>query len=170
MESKKTNIAQWLLSIPKVPNPNGPFFEEGMYGYLDRINAIDKKIGSLIDAVNFPIIEVNYFEKRLAYNTYIQRMRKIREAIGVYLIHGVIGTGTFLKFERPLWSKYSNDNSNSKYVRNASYTSGYEWFDYFGDREINERDTYLIVSLSDKGISYLNEIANKVSSYDTVTV
>jgi hypothetical protein len=92
-------------------------------------------------------------------------MREIREAIGVYLIHGVIGT--FLKFERPLWSKYSNDNSNSKYVRNASYTSGYEWFDYFGDREINERDTYLIVSLSDKGISYLNEIADRVASRTT---
>lgn len=166
MESKKTHIAQWLLSIPKVPNPNGPLFQEGMYGYLDRINAIDKKIGRLIDAVNFPIIEVNSFEK-LAYNTYIKHMREIREAIGVYLIHGVIGTGTFLKFERPLWSKYSNDNSNSKYVRNASYTYGYEWFDYFGDREINERNTYLIVSLSDEGISYLNKIDREVTSRTT---
>ena len=178
MEKKQTHIAQWVLPIPKVPDKG--FQNEGIYEYLHRISSIDKKIASLMDKVrvyvaDFPIVNGNSFGVLLTYNTHIERMREIRDAIGVYSIYDVSekNTDTFLKFKYPLWRRYSRDNSNSNYVRNLFYTSGYEWWDYFGDYDgitklMELGIVYLIVSLSDEGIEYLNEIDREVSSLTTV--
>jgi len=166
LQVKKTNIAQWLLSIPKVPNEWETFFEYELPEYLNRVYAIDKKIQSLMEKLS--VLEVLADGEELLWaGDKLQQVYSIWNAIGIYGVPGVIESNTFLKLQYPLWTKYSNDNSNSKYVRSTSYTSGYEWMDYFGDRKITDRDTCLIVSLSDEGVSYLNEIASKVSSYIT---
>jgi len=41
------------------------------------------------------------------------------------------------------------------------------WQDWLGDRGITQLGGKVVVSLSDKGVSYLNGIADKVSSYTT---
>jgi hypothetical protein len=41
------------------------------------------------------------------------------------------------------------------------------WQPWLGDTGITHLGGKVVVSLSDKGVSYLNEIANKVSSYTT---
>ena len=166
MESKKTNIAQWLLSIPKVPNEWETFFEYELPEYINRVYDIDKKIKSLLEKLSV----LANGEELLWAGDKLQEVYSIRKSIGVYHVPGVIESNTFLKFQYPLWTKYSiglNDNSNSKYVRITSYTSGYEWMDYFGDRKITDRDTYLVVSLSDEGVSYLNSIDKEVTSRTT---
>jgi hypothetical protein len=57
----------------------------------------------------------------------------------------------------------------------SDYKEGREWLDYFGkDDGITDVGGYVVVSLSDSGIEYLNSIWERVSflssSYDTVTV
>jgi hypothetical protein len=57
----------------------------------------------------------------------------------------------------------------------SDYKEGKEWLDYFGkDDRITDVGGYVTVSLSDKGIEYLNGIWEGVSSlsssYDDTTV
>jgi hypothetical protein len=54
------------------------------------------------------------------------------------------------------------------YERTLPNKEGNEWFDYFGkDDGITEVGGYVVVSLSDSGIEYLNGIREKVSYWSS---
>jgi hypothetical protein len=159
LQVKKSNISQWLLCTSKVPNEWETFFEYELPEYLNRVYAIDKKIKSLLEKLSV----LSNGEELLWAGDKLQEVYSIRKSIGVYHVPGVIESNTFLKFQYPLWVRYSKEYKAGQ----TTYRSGWEWMDYFGDRKITDRDTCLIVSLSDEGVSYLNEIASKVSSYIT---
>jgi len=162
LQVKKSNISQWVLCTPKVPNEWETFFEYELPEYVNRVYAIDKKIKSLMEK----LVVLADGEEMLWAGDKLQQVYSIRKDIGVYHVPSISDWGTFLKFERPLWIKYSKEYKTGE----TSYRSGWEWMDYFGERTVTDRNTCLIVSLSDDGISYLNEIDREVTSRTTVTV
>ena len=163
METKETNIAQWLLCTSKVPNEWETFFEYELPEYLNRIDTIDKKIRSLMDKLNV----LTDGEEMIWADNKLQYVHSIRKAVGVYGVPSVSESNTFFKFERALWVKYSKEYRTGR----TTFVSGWEWMDYFGERMVTDRDTCLIVSLSDEGISYLNTLDKEVTSRTTgVTV
>ena len=164
METKETNIAQWVFSTSIVPNEWQTFFEYELPEYLNRTYAIDKKIKSLLEKLSV----LADGEEMLWAGFNLQYVHAIRKAIGVYAVPSVSKVILTPSFERALWVRCSKEYRTGQ----TTYRSGWEWLDYFGERKVTERDTCLIVSLSDEGISYLNEIdkevtflINKVSYY-----
>jgi len=162
LQVKKSNISQWVLCTPKVPNEWETFFEYELPEYLNRIYAIDKKIKSLLE--NLSVLADG--EELLWAGDKLQRVHSIRKAVGVYGVPSVSESNTFLKFERALWVRYSKEYRTGR----TTFVSGWEWMDYFGERMVTDRNTCLIVSLSDEGISYLNTLDKEVTSRTTTTV
>jgi hypothetical protein len=162
LQVKKSNISQWLLCTSKVPNEWETFFEYELPEYVNRLYAIDKKIKSLLE--NLSVLADG--EELLWAGDKLQRVHSIRKAIGVYHVPSISDWETFLKFERPLWVRYSKEYKTGE----TTYRSGWEWMDYFGERTVTDRNTCLIVSLSDEGISYLNTLDKEVTSLTTTTV
>jgi hypothetical protein len=169
LQVKKSNISQWLLCTSKVPNEWETFFEYELPEYVNRLYAIDKKIKSLLE--NLSVLADG--EELLWAGDKLQRVHAIRKAIGVYAVPSVSKVIVTPSFERALWVRYSKEYRTGQ----TTYRSGWEWMDYFGERTVTDRDTCLIVSLSDEGIEYLNKIDKEVStmtllssSYDSVTV
>jgi hypothetical protein len=169
METKETNIAQWVFSTSIVPNEWQTFFEYELPEYLNRLYAIDKKIKSLLEKLSV----LADGEEMLWAGINLQYVHAIRKAIGVYAVPSVSKVIVTPSFERALWVRYSKEYRTGQ----TTYRSGWEWMDYFGERTVTDRDTCLIVSLSDEGIEYLNKIDKEVStmtslssSYDSVTV
>jgi hypothetical protein len=94
------------------------------------------------------------FEIGQAFNDDVRNLLGwLQDAIGVYNIPD------FLNGLSNSWSKVSSLNSNE-------YFQGTGWPQYLGDPSIqNGGGGRVVVVLSDEGVKWLNEIADKVKSY-----
>ena len=91
-----------------------------------------------------------------SYHERIGDMIAIRDAISVYSIYHPTHTRREGK-PNILWHTYD------PFVL-SDYKEGKEWLDYFGkDDGITDVGGYVVVSLSDSGIEYLNSIWERVS-------
>jgi len=82
------------------------------------------------------------------------QMEDIENKIGIYQIAGK-----------------NNESVCGWRWRKPTGYGGYEWYDYFGDQSIREGEGgWVVVSLSDEGVSYLNGIAKEVLSSSSYTV
>jgi hypothetical protein len=103
-----------------------------------------------------------------SYHERIGNMIAIRDAISVY---GIYHPAHKRRLDSNiLWHSYGLTLKSSGLCK-----EGKEWLDYFGnDDGIRDVGGYVVVSLSDKGIEYLNSIWEGVSSlsssYDDTTV
>jgi hypothetical protein len=98
------------------------------------------------------------FEIGQAYNDSVRNLLGwLQDAIGVYNIPD------FLNGLSNSWSKVSSLNSNE-------YFQGTGWPQYLGDPTIQNGGGRVVVVLSDEGVKWLNEIADKVKAYIPVDV
>jgi hypothetical protein len=130
--------------------------------YKLRIESTVKKLDSLFDSLEdllqmfFELGNSPHGVSRLDRDT----ISTIRDTIGIYSIIPQKERETFNS--TILWYKdVSGLNIRGQDELHST------WQDWLGDRGITQLGGKVVVSLSDKGVSYLNEIANKVSSYTT---
>ena len=156
METTNTNISPFLHSFQLTYGTRKAGTIDGL---ILRTRDIGKKINSIIES----LYALDTYE-RLPPQIYLDilDMIKIREAIGVYGIYDLdsrrrTGSDT-------LWYKVQ-----LKSERTLPNKEGKMFLSYFGDLStITTVGGYVVVSLSDKGISYLNGMVDTVSSL-TVT-
>jgi hypothetical protein len=158
METTNTNISPWLHSIQHTFRTNELFTT--IDDSVSRIGNTRKKINSILNTLYG-------LEEKLGVNltSYRERMHDmiaIRDAIGVYGIYHDYHS----RRQHPhsmLWWK-----EQLSYERTLPNKEGNEWFDYFGkDDGITNVGGYVVVSLSGKGIEYLNSISEKVSYWSS---
>jgi hypothetical protein len=80
-------------------------------------------------------------------------IQALYDAIGVYRISNVLDGKSF-----DIWHKMKSDDT-------YHYPGGNVWHDYLGDNKITTVGGFVVVVLSNKGVKWLNEIADKVKSY-----
>jgi hypothetical protein len=123
--------------------------------YKPRIESTVKKLNSLLHSLH-QLEELPYGGWGVDRDT----ISTIRDTIGIYSIIPQKERETFNS--TILWYKdVSGLNIRGQDELHST------WQDWLGDRGITQLGGKVVVSLSDKGVSYLNEIANKVSSYTT---
>ena len=158
METKETNISPWLHSFQLT---YGTRTVSAIDELIRRTKGIEKRINSLLNKM----YELDKKRGRLSHLSITNHVINMRDAIGVYGIYHDYHS----RRQHPssmLWWK-----DQLSYERTIPNKEGNEWFDYFGqDDGITNVGGYVIVSLSNSGISYLNTISEGVSSYTTVTV
>ena len=157
-----SNISGWLHPLQQT------FRTQRLFTAIDesviRVSNTREKINSLMDKVL--ILESELAIPIGSYHERISDMVAIRDAIGVYRIYHP--THKRRMGSNVVWHTYD------PFVL-SDYKEGKEWLDYFGkDDRITDVGGYVTVSLSDKGIEYLNGIWEGVSSlsssYDDTTV
>jgi hypothetical protein len=144
-----SNISPWLHSLQLYGIGVG---EESVL----RTRNTGKKINSLIES----LYALDTYE-RLPPQIYLDilDMIKIRDAIGVY---GIYHPKHSRRRNAPNMLWYKEGLASERTLPNKE---GGCWLDYFGkDDRIRDVGGWVIVSLSDKGISYLNSIWEGVSS------
>jgi hypothetical protein len=156
MENTAMNISPFLANLQFIMGNN---FDSDLYH--TKLDATIGKIDSLVDTL--PV-------KQLSESKYDQWSRdrsiaiEIRNTIGIYFITSktYAQESSIVYGSKILWYK-KNGNTQPEIhpVINGV------WKDWLGDKGITESGGYVVVSLSDTGVEYLNEIANKVSSYTT---
>lgn len=159
-----SNISPWLHSIQQTFRTNELFTT--IDDYVLRVRNTRKKINSILNTLY--ALEEKWGLPIGSYKERISDMIAIRDAIGVY---GIYHPAHSKREKEPnmLWNTYD------PFVL-SDYKEGKEWLDYFGvDDGITEVGGYVVVSLSDSGILYLNSIWEGVSSLsssydDTTTV
>jgi hypothetical protein len=163
MKTKETNISPWLHSIQQTFRTPGLFTtieSRQSDEFASRIDSTREKINSVLNT--FYALEERSGVNLTSYHGRIGNMIAIRDAIGVYGIYHP----THSRRERQpnmVWHSYTL----MKEVI-ISPKEGKEWLDYFGqDDGITEVGGYVVVSLSDKGIEYLNGIREKVSYWSS---
>jgi hypothetical protein len=161
METKETNLSPWLHSFQYA---NGATNVGTIDELIRRTKGIEKRINSLLNKM----YELDKKRGRLSHSSHLSitnHVINMRDAIGVYGIYHDYHS----RRQHPssmLWWK-----DQLSYERTLPNKEGNEWFDYFGqDDGITNVGGYVVVSLSNSGISYLNTISEGVSSYTTVTV
>jgi hypothetical protein len=157
MEIVKTNISPCLHSVQM-------YRTQGMFTTIDesvsRIRNTREKINYLLHKIHMLELQwgpITSYEER------ISDMVAIRNAIGVYGIYDPTDLrrvrGNTLWYREGIVSEESDE-----------YKRGTEWWDYFGDPYlITDIGGYVIVSLSDIGISYLNDISKGISSLSSLS-
>ena len=96
------------------------------------------------------------FEMGQAYNDSVRNLLGwIQDAIGVYNVHDFL--------ENQSWSKMSSVDPDQPLL-------GTGWHQYLGDPSIQNGGGRVVVVLSDEGVKWLNEIADKVKTYIPVDV
>jgi hypothetical protein len=129
--------------------------------YRDKLDATIGKIDSLVDTL--PVTQLSESE-------YDQWSRdrsisiEIRNTIGIYFITSKTYAleSSIVYGSKILWYK---KNGNTQPEIDPLINS--VWKDWLGDSSITESGGYVVVSLSDTGVEYLNEIANRVASLIT---
>ena len=154
METTTSNISPWLHSLQLYGIGVGDESVSRIRNTREKINSILNTLYGLEEKWGLPIG---------SYKERISAMIDIRDAIGVYGIY------------HPTHSRREGKPNMLWYKENGLIPEGNEWWDYFGkDDGIREEGGWIVVSLSDKGIEYLNSIAEGVSSlsssYDDTTV
>ena len=163
METKETGIAQWVESR-QIPDDLEPVmvnafgkdpFDKILKDYEDRIKETKRKIESLITKE----LDSDRYKTFAEYQE--SDLNLICSAIGVYTISG----GVIHKCHR-------RTNYPGPDITTCLPISDYDiWYDYLGEQtRIREIGGNVIVMLSNEGVEYLNDIANRVSSYTTTTV
>ena len=162
MITKKTNtmnISPFLANL----QTTGDNFDYDLY--RDKLDATIEKIDSLVDTLPVKqLSESEYDQWSLNRSIVIE----IRNTIGIYGITSkTYALESSIVFgSKILWYK-QNENERPEIDPLINST----WHDWLGDSGITESGGTVVVSLSDKGVSYMNGIADKVSSYvTTVTV
>jgi hypothetical protein len=157
MKTKETHISPWLHSFQYA---NGATNVGTIDELIRRTKGIEKRINSLLNTLYG--LEEKLGVPISSYGGRIGDMLDIRNAIGVYGIYHDYHS----RRQHPssmLWWK-----DQLSYERTLPNKEGNEWFDYFGkDDGITEVGGYVVVSLSDKGIEYLNSISEKVSYWSS---
>ena len=126
--------------------------------YKLRIEGTVKKLDSLFHSLQ-QLEELPYGGWGVDRDT----ISTIRDTIGIYSIIPQKERETFNS--TILWYKIAFDVSGLNFRGQDELHS--TWQDWLGDREITQLGGKVVVSLSDKGVSYMNGIADKVSSYTT---
>ena len=151
--TNQTNISHWLHSIQQTFRTNELF--TAIDDSVLRVRNTRKKINSILNTL-YGLEE----KLGLPIGSYKERMHDmiaIRDAIGVYGIYHP--THKRRMDSNILWHTYD---------LLSDYKEGKEWLDYFGqDDGITNVGGYVVVSLSDKGIEYLNGIREKVSYWSS---
>jgi len=162
-----TNISGWLHSIQHSFRTHGLFTT--IDDYVLRIETTREKINYLLHKIH--MLELELAIPIGSYHERIGDMIAIRNAIGTYGIYHP--THKRRMDSNMVWHRYGLTLKSSGLCK-----EGKEWLDYFGnDDGIRDVGGYVVVSLSDKGIEYLNSIWEGVSSlsslsssYDDTTV
>jgi hypothetical protein len=150
--TNQTNISHWLHSIQQTFRTNELF--TAIDDSVLRVRNTRKKINSILNTL-YGLEE----KLGLPIGSYKERMHDmiaIRDAIRVY---GIYHPTHSRREKEPnmLWNTYD------PFVL-SDYKEGKEWLDYFGkDDGITNVGGYVVVSLSDSGIEYLNSIWEGVS-------
>jgi hypothetical protein len=148
-------------------------FDKILDDYQDRIEETKRKIISLADKL-LPLMvkdlasdrssqsgKMTADENALMKAIIIDRVNRVCSSLGVYTICG----GVVHKCHRR--TNYPGPDITTC----LPISDDHIWYDYLGEQtRIREIGGTIIVMLSNEGVEYLNEIANRVSSYDTVTV
>jgi hypothetical protein len=180
METKETHISPWLHSIQYTaltPGRDLFYYNSSVRSTtVLRIMNTKEKINSILDTLYG-------LEEKLGvpigpYQERIRDMVAIRDAIGVYTIFRP-DPDTEERQRNILWQRYELDSERTrpasgfapKKYRLDPHNDVREWLDYLGkDDVITEEGGWVVVSLSDSGILYLNSIREGVSSlYDSYT-
>jgi hypothetical protein len=162
METTNTNISPFLHSFQLTYGTRKAGTIDGL---ILRTRGIGKKINSLLDTL-CGLEEKMWGLHHSSTFGVTNDIRAIRDAIGVYGIYHPdnvrrIGSDNMLWYKEQVASERTLPNKE-----------GSMWLDYFGDDKIiTDIGGYVVVSLSHKGISYLNGISEGVyslsSSYTT---
>ena len=161
MITKKTNtmnISPFLANL----QTTGDNFDYDLY--RDKLDATIEKIDSLIDTLPVKqLSESEYDQWSLNRSIVIE----IRNTIGIY---GITSKTYALESSIVFGSKILWYKQNGNERPEIDPLINGVWKDWLGNMGITESGGYVVVSLSDTGVEYLNGIADKVSSYTTVTV
>jgi len=159
METTNTNISPFLHSFQLTYGTRKVGTIDGL---ILRTRDIGKKINSIIESL-YALDTYERFPSQIYLD--ILDMIKIRDAIGV---HGIYHPDNVRRTREPNMLWYKEQLASERTLPNKE---GGEWLDYFGDDMIiTDIGGYVIVSLSDKGISYLNGMVDTVSSLTTTDV
>jgi hypothetical protein len=151
MENTTVNVSLFVTNL-QLPNPLiQDFLIQDFDSYTRRIQSTVKKLDSLIGSLTPRAI--NYEGWRGDTSIVLA----IRNTIGIYTIFSDEERRAWIGLEiPPLWAK-EGDGGNTLGVNNV-------WQPWLGDKEIVHLGGKVVVSLSDTGVEYLNEIANRVDS------
>ena len=155
METKGTNISPWLHSLQL-------YYNVGEESVL-RIRNTGKKINSLLDTL-CGLEEKMWGLHHSSTFGVTNDIRAIRDAIGVY---GIYHPNHSRRRNAPnmIWYK-----EQVAWERTLPNKEGGCWLDYFGkDDGIRDVGGWIVVSLSNTGISYLNSIWKEVASLSSPT-
>jgi len=142
-----SNISPWLHSLQLYGIGVGDESVSRIRNTREKINSILHKLYELEEKLGLPIG---------SYKERISAMIAIRDAIGVYGIYP------------PHHSRREKKPNMLWYKENSLIPEGNEWWDYFGkDDGIRDVGGWVVVSLSDSGIEYLNGIREKVSYWSS---
>jgi len=165
-----SNISPWLHSIQHTFRTNELFTT--IDDYVLRVRNTKEKINSILNTLYG--LEERSGVNLTSYRERMHNMIAIRDAIGVYGIYHPNHSRRQYT-DSMLW--YKEQLASERTLPNKE---GSEWLDYFGvDDGITDVGGYITVSLSHKGIEYLNGIAERVSFlssspdkryYTTVTI
>jgi hypothetical protein len=161
METTTSNISPWLHSFQYA---NGATNVGTIDELIRRTKGIEKRINSLLNKM----YELDEKRGRLSHSSHLSITNhaiNMRDAIGVYMIYA---PHHLRRTHEPnmIWCKEQLTFERTR------YKEGSLWMDYFGDDTgITNEGGYVVVSLSNSGISYLNTISEGVyslsSSYTT---
>ncbi len=158
MENTAVNVSLFVTNL-QLPNPLiQDFLIQDFDSYTRRIQSTVKKLDSLIGSLTPRAI--NYEGWRGDTSIVLA----IRNTIGIYKIFSDEERRAWIGLEiPPLWAK-EGDGGNTLGVNNV-------WQPWLGDNTISGGITVkggmVVVSLSDIGVSYLNEVADRVASLTT---
>ncbi len=153
MENTAVNVSLFVTSLQI--RDGAEYLFQPLDSYRRRINETIGKIDSLVDIL--PATQLSESE-------YDQWSRDrsiaiaIRNTIGIY--------GVFSDKERKAWTGLTIPPLCWCWEKEkGSYTLGVNnvWQDWLGDKEIVHLGGKVVVSLSDFGVEYMNEFANRVT-------
>jgi hypothetical protein len=158
MENTTMNISPFLANL----QITGDNFDYDLY--RAKLDVTIEKIDSLVDTL--PVKQLSESEYDL-WSRARSIVIEIRNTIGIYDITSkTYALESSIVFgSKILWYK---QNGNERPEIDPLINS--TWHDWLGNMDITESGGKVVVSLSDTGVEYLNGIADRVSSYTTVTV
>ena len=161
MITKKTNtmnISPFLANL----QTTGDNFDYDLY--RDKLDATIEKIDSLVDTLPVKQLSESEYEQWIRARSIVI---EIRNTIGIY---GITSKTYALESSIVFGSKILWYKQNGNERPEIDPLINGVWKDWLGNMGITESGGYVVVSLSDTGVEYLNGIADRVSSYTTVTV
>ena len=154
----RLNISPFLANL----QTTGDNFDYDLY--RDKLDATIEKIDSLVDTLPVKQLSESEYEQWIRARSIVI---EIRNTIGIY---GITSKTYALESSIVFGSKILWYKQNGNERPEIDPLINGVWKDWLGNMGITESGGYVVVSLSDTGVEYLNGIADRVSSYTTVTV